>query len=128
MDYKDEVSRNTAIKKEHLTEIASAITALATHASIAVDVSKMTYEKVNSVNVKLLQSAIHTLEKGFSENCCEVNCCQTCQVGNTCQSCQACQGCQACQKCQTCQSCQKCQQYQWRYKSNCNCNCGDDGG
>ena len=119
MDYKDEVSRNTAIKKEHLTELSTAITALATHASIAVDVSKMTYEKVNSVNVKLLQSAIHTLEKGFSENCCEANCCQ---------SCQACQGCQACQKCQTCQSCQKCQQYQWRYKSNCNCNCGDDGG
>lgn len=73
MDYKDEVSRNTAIKKEHLTELSTAITALATHASIAVDVSKMTYEKVNSVNVKLLQSAIHTLEKGFSENCCEAN-------------------------------------------------------
>ena len=30
MDYKDEVSRNTAIKKEHLTELSTAITALAT--------------------------------------------------------------------------------------------------
>ena len=28
MDYKDEVSRNTAIKKEHLTELSTAITAL----------------------------------------------------------------------------------------------------
>lgn len=84
-------------KKVHVTELVDAVTTLGTTSKLS---SKLTltgfsYDKVNSVNLKLLQNAVHTLQTNFSNNCCQSEC-------DT-QSCQSCQKCQLvsgfCSKC-----------------------------
>lgn len=127
MAYTDEKLASAPIRKTHISELASAIEALAAEKKLAdIAFDGLIYEKITSVNVKLLQSAIHTLEDSFSNNCCQADCCQTCQGCETCEACQACQGCQSCQTgSKTCQSCQSCQQVS--QCKNCNCDCGDDG-
>nr|DAF86043.1 MAG TPA: hypothetical protein [Siphoviridae sp. ctr0c13] len=124
MAYTDEV-KNAPIQSAHLVELAAALQAMAKNKKVAVQALDLTYGKITSVNVKLLQTAIHQLETSFSNNCCQADCCQTCQ------DCQACQGCQTCQRCQTCQTssktCQSCQSCQQSSEcGNCDCNCGDD--
>ena len=130
MAFTDPTLGNTInIKKVHITELKTALSALATQAKKTVDFSGLSvYGKVNSVNVKLLQAAVHTLESAFSGNCCQADCCQTCQGCQSCQGCQT-QSCQStsCQKCQSCQSstksCQSCQSME--KNCDCNCDCGD---
>ncbi len=124
MAYTDTELKSVPIKKTHLSELAAAVQVMAENKKLDVDFSGMSYEKINSVNVKLLQMAIHTLEGSFSGNCCQADCCQTCQGCESCEDCQTCQGCQSCQGSQTCQSCQKCQKTS--QCKNCDCNCGDD--
>lgn len=122
MAYTDEtLSKGIAVKKAHLTELTRAIQNLATSKKVTVDLSTLKYGTVLSSDIGAIQKAIHSLEAAFSENCCQANCCQTCQ------GCESCQNCQTCQKCQTCQSCQ---QYKCQSQCNCNCSncdCGDDG-
>jgi len=97
------------VKATHVKEIASLLTTLASNAKISssISLSGLTYNKISVLNMKLLQTAINTLEANFSKNCCQANCCQTCQ-SSKCQSCQKCQTCQktTCQS-SSCQSCQK---------------------
>ncbi len=125
MAYTDVELTSVLVKKVHLSELALAVQAMAESTKLPdIDFSGMNYEKINSINVKLLQTAIHTLEDSFSGNCCQADCCQTCQGCETCEVCQTCQGCQSCQSSQTCQSCQKCQRLS--QCKNCDCNCGDD--
>ena len=97
--------------------------------------------KIQAADVADIRAAINGLEAESSGNCCESNCCQTCEGCQTqsCQSstCQSCQGCQTCQGCQRCQShsqctntnCSQCSIYQCT-GGNCNCSngCSDDGG
>lgn len=124
MTYTDTSLTGVAIKKVHVSELADGISALATSVKKGslVDVADMDYAKVNSANIKKLQTAIHALESSFSGNCCQANCCQTCQT-TSCQTCQSCQGCQSysCQSktCQTCQSCQGCQSYSCQSCQTC---------
>lgn len=130
MPYTDEeLSNAVKIKEVHIKELNNAINTIAANAkkSGAIDATGISYANVNSINIKLLQNAINSLEENFSGNCCEANCCQTCQTCQACQGCQSCQGCQTCQGSQSCQGCQKCQLI---YEGNCNCNCdcGDDSG
>lgn len=107
-------------------------------------VEKATYTgKILATDIQNIRAAINRLEAESSGNCCESNCCQTCEGCQTqsCQSstCQSCQGCQTCQGCQRCQShsqcystnCSQCSIYQcYSNFSNCNCSdsCSDDGG
>lgn len=81
-------------------------------------VEKATYKgKVLATDIQNIRAAINGLEAESSGNCCESNCCQTCQSqSQSCQTttCQGCQSCQTCQKCQTCQSHSQCQ------RRNCN--------
>ena len=105
-------------------------------------VEKATYTgKILATDIQNIRAAINGLEAESSGNCCESNCCQTCEGCQTqsCQSstCQSCQGCQTCQGCQRCQShsqctntnCSQCSIYQCT-GGNCNCSngCSDDGG
>lgn len=105
-------------------------------------VEKATYTgKVLATDIQNIRAAINGLEAESSGNCCESNCCQTCEGCQTqsCQSstCQSCQGCQTCQGCQRCQShsqctntnCSQCSIYQCT-GGNCDCSngCSDDGG
>lgn len=68
--------------------------------------------KILAADVADIRAAINGLEYSASNDCCQSNCCQTCQgcQSQTCQSstCQSCQGCQTCQRCQTCQSASQC--------------------
>jgi hypothetical protein len=116
MGYTDPDLTGKFVKKQHLTELKTAIQTLGNSKKVPVQIDISSSEKITSANVKQLQNAIHKLQSKFSNNCCQANCCQTCQG---CQTCQVCQGCQSCQTCQTNQEC---------YKPNCDCNCGDDGG
>lgn len=105
-------------------------------------VEKATYTgKILATDIQNIRAAINGLEAESSGNCCESNCCQTCEgcQSQTCQTskCQSCQGCQTCQGCQRCQShsqcrntnCSQCSIYQCT-GGNCNCSnsCSDDGG
>lgn len=97
--------------------------------------------KIQAADVADIRAAINGLEAESSGNCCESNCCQTCEgcQSQTCQTskCQSCQGCQTCQGCQRCQShsqcrntnCSQCSIYQCT-GGNCDCSngCSDDGG
>lgn len=97
--------------------------------------------KILATDIQNIRAAINGLEAESSRNCCESNCCQTCEGCQTqsCQSstCQSCQGCQTCQGCQRCQShsqcrntnCSQCSIYQCT-GGNCDCSngCSDDGG
>lgn len=97
--------------------------------------------KILATDIQNIRAAINGLEAESSGNCCESNCCQTCEGCQTqsCQSstCQSCQGCQTCQGCQRCQShsqcrntnCSQCSIYQCTGE-NCDCSngCSDDGG
>lgn len=97
--------------------------------------------KILATDIQNIRAAINGLEAESSGNCCESNCCQTCEGCQTqsCQSstCQSCQGCQTCQGCQRCQShsqcrntnCSQCSIYQCT-GGNCDCfnGCSDDGG
>lgn len=96
--------------------------------------------KILAVDVADIRAAINGLEYSASNDCCESNCCQTCEgcQSQSCQSstCQSCQGCQTCQKCQGCQSASQCCNLDCNQcsirecYSNCS-NCGngsDDGG
>ena len=97
--------------------------------------------KILATDIQNIRAAINGLEAESSGNCCESNCCQTCEGCQTqsCQSstCQSCQGCQTCQGCQRCQShsqcrntnCRQCSIYQCT-GGNCDCSngCSDDGG
>ena len=117
MAYTDPTLNNTIkVKKVHLTELKSSIDTMITNKKVSVTSPTLTYTKVNSANIKALQTAINALETAFSGNCCQSNCCQTCQTSK-CQSCQT-STCQS-QSCQTskCQSCQSCQSY------SCSCSC-----
>lgn len=105
-------------------------------------VEKATYMgKILATDIQNIRAAINGLEAESSGNCCESNCCQTCE-GCQSQSCQS-STCQSCQGCQTCQGCQRCQSHSQCKNTNCsqcsiyqctggNCNCGngcsDDGG
>lgn len=72
-------------------------------------------KKIEAIDINSIIDDINTLRASFSSNCCQANCCQTCE---TCQS----LSCQS-QKCQTCQACQaNC--YHWQ-GSPC---CGASGG
>lgn len=97
--------------------------------------------KIQAADVADIRAAINGLEAESSGNCCESNCCQTCEGCQTqsCQSstCQSCQGCQTCQGCQRCQSHSQCTNMNGSQCSiyqctggNCNCSngCSDDGG
>lgn len=98
-------------------------------------VEKATYTgKVLATDIQNIRAAINGLEAESSGNCCESNCCQTCEGCQT-QSCQS-STCQSCQGCQTCQGCQRCQSHSQCTNTNCsqcsiyqcaggNCNCGD---
>lgn len=94
-------------------------------------VEKATYKgKVLATDIQNIRAAINGLEAESSGNCCESNCCQTCQG---CQS-QTCQS-STCQSCQTCQSVSQCnvehsrQCSVYECNSNCsNCYAGDCGG
>ena len=81
------LSSGIAVKKVHVTELATALTTLATNANKAsvVNLSGLTYTKVVAANIMLLRTAVNNLETSFSGNCCQVNCCQTCQT-TYCQS------------------------------------------
>lgn len=105
MEYTD--SEPTNIKKVHVSELADAVNTMATNKKVSITSFTPKYDKVYASNIKALQTAINELETKFSNNCCQANCCQTCQ------------GCQksACQSCQTCQRCQS----QCIY--NCSCDC-----
>lgn len=97
--------------------------------------------KILATDIQNIRAAINGLEAESSGNCCESNCCQTCEgcQSQSCQTskCQSCQGCQTCQGCQRCQShsqcrntnCSQCSIYQCT-GGNCNCSngCSDDGG
>lgn len=91
MAYTDENPLHVAIKKAHLTELSNALDSLSKEKKVPVTLG-MTYEKVSQVNMKTIQTAIHTLENSFSKNCCQSNCCQTCQTN--------CSGCQS--ECENC--------------------------
>lgn len=97
--------------------------------------------KILATDIQNIRAAINGLEAESSGNCCESNCCQTCEGCQT-QSCQS-STCQSCQGCQTCQGCQRCQSYSQCRNTNCsqcsiyqctggNCDCfngcSDDGG
>lgn len=73
--------------------------------------------KILAADIADIRAAINGLEYSASNDCCESNCCQTCQgcQSQSCQSsiCQSCQGCQTCQKCQGCQSTSQC------FRRNC---------
>lgn len=116
-------NKNDIVLKKDLTDIQSGLETLVTKTKITIDLSSMNYDKVKRINVTALETAVNKLEEGFSGNCCQANCCQTCQGCQSCQGCQTCQGCQKCQTCQTCQGCQRCQYYM---TFNCNCDCSDD--
>ena len=147
------LSTAVPIKAVHISELATALTAVATTAkkTSSIDLSGLTYNKINVSNMNILQDTVHTLQSLFSGNCCQADCCQTCQTSTcqtyscqsticqssscqtqTCQTCQGCQGCQSasCQT-QTCQSvsCQGCQYYyywtadQTNCAPQCDCNC-----
>lgn len=95
--------------------------------------------KILAVDVADIRAAINGLEYSASNDCCESNCCQTCEgcqtqscQSSTCQSCQGCQTCQGCQRCQSDSQCKnikgsQCSIYQCTWK-NCNCNCPGEGG
>ncbi|MSS82473.1 hypothetical protein FX155_07690 [Acidaminococcus fermentans] len=72
--------------------------------------------KILAADVADIRAAINGLEYSASNDCCESNCCQTCEGCQT-QSCQS-STCQSCQGCQTCQSCQG-----WRYSQCHSINC-----
>lgn len=84
-------SQNEIVCKKDLTDIQSGLETLATKTKISIDLFSMNYDKVKKINVAALETAVNKLEEAFSGNCCQANCCQTCQG---CQSCQTCQGCQ----------------------------------
>lgn len=124
MAYTNEtIQSGSKIQKVDVSELASALSTLATAKKVPIDLSALKYDRVLSLDIGTLQKAVHTLEAAFSGNCCQANCCQTCQ------GCESCQKCQTCQKCQACQGCEsaKCQS-QCIKNCNCNCDCGDDGG
>lgn len=124
MTYTDDVQHGQ-IKSIHLSELAKTLEMLSNQKKVKIEPLTLMYEKITSVNIKYLQTAIHQLETNFSENCCQANCCQTCQRCQECQDCQICQGCQSCQADKkSCQSCQSCQQTSQCH--NCDCDCGDD--
>lgn len=114
MAYTSIKENETTIIASHVTELKDNLNQIAKDKKVTVDISLDT-TRPTAANITNLQLAINTLEGAFSNNCCQANCCQTCQ--NTgCQS----SSCQRCQSCQTCQSikCQSCQR-------ECNCNCYD---
>ena len=120
------IQSGNKIQKVDVSELAGALSTLATAKKVSIDLSPLKYDRVLSLDIETLQKAVHTLESAFSGNCCQANCCQTCQGCQTCQVCQTCQKCQACQGCQS-SSCQSCQE-QRNCNCNCsNCNCGDGG-
>lgn len=92
--------------------------------------------KILAADVADIRAAINGLEYSASNDCCESNCCQTCEgcqtqscQSSTCQSCQGCQTCQGCQRCQSDSQCKnikgsQCSIYQCTWK---NCNCGSEG-
>ena len=67
------------IKRDDYSELAVALSDLAEQKQLSIKVSNMSYDKIDTVNVQVLQTAIHVLEDSFSENCCQAECCQTCQ-------------------------------------------------
>ena len=119
--------QNEIVWKKDLTDIQSGLETLATKTKISIDLSSMNYDKVKKINVVALEIAVNKLEEAFSGNCCQANCCQTCQGCQSCQTCQGCQNCQTCQGCQTCHGCQKCHYYMTKNcNCDCNCDCSDD--
>ncbi|RJU39221.1 hypothetical protein DW817_01415 [Acidaminococcus sp. AM33-14BH] len=118
MAYKNEI-----VMEKDVADIQTGLEELSKKSKVEVELSSCDFTKIHKINVATLTLAIHHLEESFSNNCCQANCCQTCQTCQGCQKCQTCQGCQTCQKCQGCQTCQKCQYYMM---VNCNCDCSDD--
>lgn len=99
------------VNKVVSTDISGVVTridSVATRAKVSGDLGPliMDYSKIRKLNIKKLQDAVNYLESRFSNNCCQANCCQTCQM---CQS-------QCSASCQICQAQCNC---------NCNCDCND---
>lgn len=65
--------------------------------------------KINKDSFTNIAAAINSLEKEFSNNCCESSHCQTCQtIGYFCQV--------QCKQCSNCHQCKDCTKISWVYK------------
>ncbi|MGN8791362.1 hypothetical protein [Acidaminococcus fermentans] len=118
------MDKGTKVLKTHMTALQSDLVTIATgmkrmnRLEEANHLETRTFTgKILAVDVADIRAAINGLEYSASNDCCESNCCQTCE-GCQSKSCQT-STCQSCQKCQTCQSCQKCQSYSQCNSINC---------
>lgn len=135
------MDKGTKVLKTHMTALQSDLVTIATgmkrmnRLEEANHLETRTFTgKILAVDVADIRAAINGLEYSASNDCCESNCCQTCEgcqtqscQSSTCQSCQGCQTCQGCQRCQSDSQCKnikgsQCSIYQCTWKSyNCNC-------
>ena len=94
------MTKDTLATAGIVTGIAAGVSKIAAETKNAVALPSVKQEDVLRHNeITQIQAAINALELKFSGNCCQANCCQTCQA---CQS----VGCQSCQG-----------------QCNCDCNC-----
>ena len=139
MTYTDTITAgSTKAKAIHYNELKTNLESLASTTSNSSNITFSGYHTTSptKVNLKLLQNACNVLQSKFSGNCCQSECCQTCQTSanqssvNTNQSCEtsACESTanQSNQKNQACQSSvnqSQCTSVNQACKSNTSCCC-----
>ena len=64
------LNSSITVKKVHIEELSAALTTLAQGANKAslINLSGISYTKVNSTNIKLLRIAVNALETSFGNN------------------------------------------------------------
>lgn len=93
------ISKSSSVVGSDTTNMINTVKNLSTTKKVSINALNSIPSKIEVVNVQQLQAAIHKLESSFNYNCCQENCCQTCQSECTCQT---------------------------QCKRQCECNCCDD--
>ena len=80
------ISKSSSVVGSDTTNMIDTVKNLSIVKKVSIGSLNSLPSKIEVVNIQQLQAAIHKLESAFNYNCCQENCCQTCQTQCTCQS------------------------------------------